>query len=250
MKNTLEVVTIYTLGKVRTMARIFSIDEFNGGLTLSKRKNYAFTCVTFKNGTRTQLKAAEGAKIIYILSGELDLKVEHNLFRLKAGHWANIPKGKNYGVNVYRSFEPCKFIILTCLQGAIDNHVIYGDVNALPLMRSTASFSLFGQESEVMQAKHIEFREGDTWVDKSKSEAFVYAEKGNLKVNFMYKGFDIPEGSVVFIPGHFKFTVIPESGEATALVVTSPVDMAKTKEYVNWLKDEHGLLWEEGAIEV
>ena len=233
--------------------KTYSLSSFNGGLITSKGNTYAFTCVEFNNGVRTVLKAAEGAKIILVLDGELDLTIGRKKFQLKKGCWMNIPKGRKYGVQVYRTFVSCKFVVLTCLQGSIEDMVISGELDSLPRMKKEngPSFALFGQESEVMLGKYLVFDGDDEiWEDKSINEGFIFALKGKFGVKCFLNNGDVPEGNVAFLPKNKKFKIKSFTKGGKAIVVTSPMEAKPLREYLTYLREEHGILWDDGILKL
>lgn len=229
--------------------KTYSLKSFNGGLITSPKNTYAFTSITFKNGIKTVLKPAEGAKIIFILEGELDLVIDKSHFRLKKGYWMNIPKDCLYGVEVYRSVVPCEFIVLTCLQGAFESKIQVGDLEALPLKRDTVKYAMFAQESEVMQGAYLSFSNSDEiWEDTTINEGFVFALEGDYAVKSFFSETILPQGFMMFLPKKKKFTVKPLKGRGKVIVVTSPAHGGKSYEYEDFLKEKYGINWKEGIL--
>ena len=229
--------------------KMYSLDSFDGGLVVSKHNTYAFSFITFNNGIKTVAKTAEGAKLVIVLSGEMDMLVEGKPFRLKKGYWLNIPKDKEYVAHVYRSLEECKFVILTCLQGAIDTRVNVGELSELPLKaKDMVKYAIFGHESEIMQGHIIEFNDKDaTWTCNSNNEAFLFTLEGEVTAKALFSKMDVPEGHIAFLPKKRNLT-LTSKGKAKVIAVTSPASLVEVREYIDWLKKEYGYVWDNSGI--
>lgn len=224
--------------------------KFDKNYTVSPQGTLFVRKFLLKNGERTECEIMRRSAVAVVCSGECDILVQGMPFRLTKGGWVNIPGGREVTVRVYRSTEPV-MVLLFCSKNGTEGtgKVISGNVYDLLQMPGTPPCAVFGQESRCILGCAYRLPAGEMW------QTEIHGEKGIVILSdgtytdgkgVEHRG---TSGKVFWAEGGTEFCIAGAAG-SEVMLVEAATDMAKAEEYAAWLKEENGILWEQGGVEL